>query len=106
MGSKRGYSGVTWSDVAIYLREVEQHHNVTLVLEIKPDGALFGGTLWVSLRWTAPQLVAPGKVMQGEMREVWPRGDYKLMESLAYQLVHRVDHELGRTVWKQAAMPF
>jgi len=106
MGAKRRVEGVSWSDVAIYLREVEQHHNVTLVLEIRADGALFGGTLGVALRWTAPQLVAPGKVLQGELRETWPRGDYRLMESLVYQLVHRVDHELGRTLWKQAALPF
>lgn len=106
MGAKRHNQGVDWSDVAIYLREVEKHHNCTLVLEMKPDGALFGSSLWITIRWTVPQLVAPGKVMQQELRETWPKSSFKTMASLVYQLVHRADHELSRTVWQQPALPF
>lgn len=106
MATRHGNGGVDWSDVGAYLRQVEQHHNVTLALEIKPDGALYGSSLRVTLRYTAPQLVGPGRVLSGDMHEVWPRGDYRTLEGLAYHLVHRVDHELGRTLWKQAAIPF
>jgi hypothetical protein len=99
-------AGPSWTDIAALMREIEAIHSCTLVLNVKPDGSRFGGSVAVECKVARPVLVGLARAYSLTTHSLWPSQTAKSFEGLVYGLLLHTDHRLATGSYEQATMTF
>lgn len=105
MGKPRETSGngPDWTDIAVYLNEVQTTHQCTLSLDIQPVGRRDGHRLSVSLVASWVDLTVQGGMAAELFGSYFPTSENRTMEGLVYRLCHQMDKKLSVTRWYQSS---
>lgn len=94
-------SGPDWTDIGLYLRELEKLHDCASMVSIQPGGLASDSTVRLTVLLTSAFASVGMRPKCVAVTQTWPNPNWRHLEACLFNMLHIIDFKATEGLWEQ-----